>query len=57
MGPLDGTTIREESLWCSKGMMSREFTGHVHVGEWSAGSVALALRLVPRRSTRMLGAS
>lgn len=35
MGPLDGTVITEETegLWCTKGMMSREFTGHVHVGE------------------------
>lgn len=47
---------QDQSLWCSKGMMSRGFTGHVHVGEWSAGRAALALRLVPWRSTRMLGA-
>lgn len=35
MGPLDGTAVTEETegVWCSKGMMSLEFTGHVHVGE------------------------
>lgn len=42
-----GPPLQQKSLWCSKGMMSREFTGHVHVGEWSAGSAALALGLVP----------
>lgn len=35
MGPLDGTAVTEETegVWCSKGMMSLEFTGNVHVGE------------------------
>lgn len=26
-------TEETEGMWCSKGMMSLEFTGHVHVGE------------------------
>lgn len=57
MGPLDGTAVTEETegVWCSKGMMSLEFTGHVRVMKWSAGSAALTLRLVPLGSTRMLG--
>lgn len=35
MGPLDGTAVTEETegVWCSKGMMFLEFTGHVHVCE------------------------
>lgn len=57
MGPLDGTAVTEETegVWCSKGIMSLEFTGHVRVMKWSAGSAALTLRLVPLGSTRMLG--